>query len=302
MAGFDLNLLPVALAICEERSVSGAARKLGMSQPAVSVALNKLRKALGDPLFVRTAHGMDPTPRALTLISPTRDILQRLQTDVLASEQFDPGSTDRKFTLALSDIGEMTFLPRLLERLRRDAPGASMSSVSMAPADLAIALENGEVDLAVGYFPDLKNRNFFQQRLFSHSFICLLSATHPYRGRKMSMQQFLKVGHAVIKAEGRSQELFEQFLVRQRIERRIVLSTPHFMSIPFLIASSDLVATVPRAVGESFAQFAAIKLVEPPLEIPRFDLKQHWHRKFAKDGANAWLRSVVAELFGDAGR
>lgn len=301
MAGFDLNLLPVALAICEERSVSGAARKLGMSQPAVSVALNKLRKALGDPLFVRTSRGMDPTPRALSLVSPTRDILQRLQTDVLASEQFNPASTGRKFTLALSDVGEMTFLPRLLERLRRDAPGASMSSVSMAPDELAIALEAGEVDLAGGYFPDLKNRNFFQQRLFSHSFICLLSASHPYRGRKMTMRQFLDVGHAVIKAEGRSQELFEQFLVRQRIERRIVLSTPHFTSIPFLIASSDLVATVPRAVGESFAKLAQIRLVEPPLEIPRFDLKQHWHRKYARDGANAWLRSIVAELFGDAG-
>ena len=297
MNTFDLNLLPVALAIYEERSVSGAARRLGMSQPAVSVALNKLRTALGDPLFVRTARGMEPTPRAATLISPTRDILQRLQSDVLASEQFNPASTDRRFTLALSDIGEMTFLPRLLERLRRDAPNASICSVSMSPPELQLALEQGEVDLAVGYFPDLKNRNFFQQRLFSHSFICLLSAAHPYRPRKMSMEQFLKMGHAVIKAEGRSQDLFEQFLVRQRIQRRVVMSTPHFMSIPFLIAGSDLMATVPRAVGESFAQFAAIKLVEPPLEIQRFDLKQHWHRKYAKDGANAWLRSVLAELF-----
>lgn len=300
MAGFDLNLLPVALAIFEERSVSAAAARLGMSQPGVSVALNKLRKALGDPLFVRTSRGMDPTPRALSLISPTRDILQRLQTEVLASEQFNPATTTRRFTVALSDIGEMTFLPRLLERLRSVAPGASITSVSMAPAELAMAIEHGEVDLAIGYFPDLKKRNFFQQRLFSHSFICLLSATHAHTASTMTLPEFLALGHAVIKAEGRSQELFEQLLVRLGIERRIVLSTPHFMSIPFLIASSDLVATVPRAVGESFAQFAAIKLVEPPLDIPRFDLKQHWHRKFARDGANTWLRSVVAELFGDA--
>ena len=134
MTGFDLNLLPVALAIHEERSVSGAARKLGMSQPAVSVALNKLRRALGDPLFVRTAHGMEPTPRALALVSPTRDILHRLQTGVLASVEFDPATTERKFTVALSDIGEMTILPRLLDRLRRDAPRASICSVTMAPA------------------------------------------------------------------------------------------------------------------------------------------------------------------------
>lgn len=299
MTAFDLNLLPVALAIHEERSVSGAARKLGMSQPAVSVALNKLRKALGDPLFIRTAHGMEPTPRALALVSPTRDILQRLETGVLASVQFDPATTERKFTVALSDIGEMTFLPRLLDRLRRDAPGASICSVTMPPRELALALEQGDVDLAVGYFPDLKNRNFFQQRLFSHSFVCLLSAMHHQRRRTLSMKQFLEMGHAVIRAEGRSQELFEQFLIRRRIRRRVVLETPHFMSIPFLISAGDLVATVPRAVGESFAQFAAIKLMEPPMEIPRFDLKQYWHRKFAKDGANAWLRLLIVELFAD---
>ncbi|MRW89772.1 LysR family transcriptional regulator [Duganella sp. FT80W] len=298
MSGFDLNLLPVALAIYEEGSVSGAARKLGMSQPSVSVALNKLRTSLGDPLFVRTTQGMEPTPRAVTLVGPTRDILQRVQTEVLANEQFTPATTERKFTLALSDIGEMTFLPRLLELLRAEAPGASLSSVSMPPAELALALEHGEVDLAIGYFPDLKNRNIFQQRLFSHSFICLLSASHPHKSPRMTLQQFLKMGHAVIRAEGRSQELFEQFLTRKRIQRRVVLETPHFMSIPFLIAGSDLVATVPRAVGESFAQFADIKLVEPPLDIPSFDLKQHWHRKYAKDGANVWLRGVMATLFG----
>ena len=213
--------------------------------------------------------------------------------------QFDPATTERKFTVALSDIGEMTFLPRLLDRLRRDAPGASICSVTMPPRELALALEQGDVDLAVGYFPDLKNRNFFQQRLFSHSFVCLLSAVHHQRRRTLSMKQFLEMGHAVIRAEGRSQELFEQFLIRRRIRRRVVLETPHFMSIPFLISAGDLVATVPRAVGESFAQFAAIKLMEPPMEIPRFDLKQYWHRKFAKDGANAWLRSVIVELFAD---
>ena len=300
MTSFDLNLLPIALAIFEQRSVSAAARKLGMSQPAVSVALNKLRTALGDPLFVRTAHGMEPTPRALTLISPTRDILQRLHTDVLASEVFNPATTTRNFTIALSDIGEMTFLPKVLDRFQREAPHASVTSVSLTPLELNAALENGEVDLAVGYFPDLKNRNLFQQRLFSHDFICLLRADHPIKSRKISMAQFLQLGHAVIKEGGRSQELFEQLLKREKIVRRVVLSTPHFMSIPFLIASSDLVVTVPRAVGESFAKFANIKLVEPPLAIPTFDLRQHWHRKYLKDGASVWLRSIIAEMFSDS--
>jgi DNA-binding transcriptional LysR family regulator len=296
---FDMNLLPVALAIFEEGSVSAAARRLGMSQPAASSALNRLRRELGDPLFVRTAAGMEPTPRAQSLIGPTRDILNRLESEVLLSEKFNPATTTRRFTLAVSDIGEMTFLPRLLARLQRDAPGAQLSSVSMPPANLVAALENGDVDLAAGYYPDLKHRNLYQQRLFSHSFICLLRADHPQQAERLTLAQFLQMGHAVVRAEGRSQEVFEQLLTRKKIVRRVVLTTQHFMSIPFVIASSDLVVTVPRAVGESFARFADIRLLEPPLEIPPFDLKQHWHRKYHKDGAHAWLRAIVAEIFSD---
>jgi DNA-binding transcriptional LysR family regulator len=294
---FDLNLLPVVLAIAEERSVSRAALRLGWSQPKVSIALNRLRVALGDPLFVRGSHGMAPTPRAEALIVPTRDILARVKEEVLASAPFDPGTTTRRFSFALSDIGEMTFLPKLLAYLQRHAPGATVVSVTLPPDEIAAGLEDGAIDLAIGYFPDLKARNFFQQRLFSHSFICLLNAKHRIKGQRIAMEDFLRIGHAVIRAEGRSQEIFEQLLSRQRIERRIVLSTPHFMSIPFIIASTDLLVTVPYAVGESFAKIAGIRLIEPPLEIPSFDLKQHWHRKYHKDPANIWIRSVVAALF-----
>jgi DNA-binding transcriptional LysR family regulator len=295
--GFDLNLLPVVLAIAEERSVSRAAERLGWSQPKVSIALNKLRAALGDPLFIRSSHGMAPTPRALALVAPTRDILARVKTEVLASAAFDPASTRRRFTFALSDIGEMTFLPKLLAYLQSHALGATVRSVTLPPDEIAAGLEAGDIDLAVGYFPDLKARNFFQQRLFTHSFISLLNAKHRVKGPRMSMEQFLGIGHAVISAEGRSQEVFEQLLAKLKIERRIVLSTPHFMSIPFIVASTDLLVTVPYAVGASFAQIANIRLIEPPFEIPRFDLKQHWHRKYHKDQTNMWIRGVLAKLF-----
>jgi DNA-binding transcriptional LysR family regulator len=296
---FDLNLLPVVLAIAEERSVTRAAVKLGWSQPKVSIALNKLRRSLGDPLFVRGAHGMEPTPRAAALVAPTRDILERVRNDVLTSAPFEPRTTARRFTFALSDIGEMTFLPKLLAWLQRHAPGATVVSVTLPPDQIAAGLESGEIDLAIGYFPDLKARNFFQQRLFAHTFISLVNTRHRIRGERMSMDEFLATGHAVIRAEGRSQEIFEQLLLKHRIERRVVLSTPHFMSIPFIIAATDLLVTVPHAVGASFAKIPSIRLVEPPLEIPTFDLKQHWHRKYHKDAANIWIRSVVAKLFSD---
>ncbi|RJG06987.1 LysR family transcriptional regulator [Noviherbaspirillum cavernae] len=295
----DLNLLPVVLAVTEERSVSRAAQRLGWTQPKVSIALNKLRASLGDPLFIRTSHGMEPTPRALSLIAPTKDILQRVKSNVLLNEAFDPAATTRKFTFALSDIGEMTFLPKLLAYFEKHAPNASVSSVTLPPNEIANGLESGDVDLACGYFPDLKKRNFFQQRLFPHSFICLLNADHPIKGEQLSMKDFLRLGHAVVRAEGRSQEIFEQLLQKHKIERHVVLSTPHFMSIPFIIASTNLLVTVPYAVGESFARIANIRLIKPPMEIPYFDLKQHWHRKYHKDEANMWVRAVVSKLFGN---
>jgi DNA-binding transcriptional LysR family regulator len=250
-----------------------------------------------DQLFVRTSRGMEPTPRALALITPTRDILARIEDDVMTGIEFDPALTTHKFSFALSDIGEMVFLPKLLERIRQEAPHASVNSHTMPPDQIASALESGEIDLAIGYFPDLKRSNFFQQRLFSHGFICLISADHPYRGARFTLDEFLSFGHAVIRAEGRSQEVFERLLEQRHIQRRIVLSTPHFMAIPFVIARSDLVVTVPLAVGESFAEFANIRLVAPPLEIPTFDLRQHWHRRYHKDARSRWLRRLVAELF-----
>jgi DNA-binding transcriptional LysR family regulator len=216
---------------------------------------------------------------------------------VLAGAAFDPKTTTRRFTFALSDIGEMTILPKLLAYLQTHAPAATVRSVTLAPDEIAAGLESGDIDLAVGYFPDLKARNFFQQRLFTHSFISLINAKHPIKGKRISMEEFLRMGHAVIRAEGRSQEIFDQLLSKHRIERRIVLSTPHFMSIPFIIATTDLLVTVPYAVGESYAKIANIRLIEPPLDIPKFDLKQHWHRKFSKDEANMWIRSVLVKLF-----
>lgn len=297
MANFDLNLLPIALAIFEERSVSAAARKLDMSQPAVSVALNKLRIALGDPLFVKTGRGMQPTPRAITLIEPTREIMQRVHSDVLTTDQFTPATTTKRFVLGLSDFGELMLLPRLLERLRDEAPHASVVTVMPAQQELVGALESGAVDLAIGYFPHLKQRNFFQQRLLSQDFVCLLRTGHPLQMQRISLEHYQAAGHIAVNAEGRDEPLCERFLLRRKIRRRVTLSTAHFMAIPLLVATSDLIATVPRAFGEFVARFSGIRLVEPAFEMPSMDLKQHWHRKYHKDGGNAWLRGLTATVF-----
>lgn len=301
MKDFDLNLLRVLIALYDAGSVGRAAQSLGLSQPAMSAALARLRKSFGEPLFVRTARGMSPTARTHGLVASAREILARVADDVLCEAVFDPETTSATFTLAMSDVGEMVFLPKLLTSLQRLAPNASVRSVSLAPSRLEQSLESGETDLAIGYFPDLKSSEFFQQRLFTHRFVCLLRADHPIRGRRLTREQFLSLEHAVIRAEGRSQEILENYLERKKVTRRIALLTPHFMSIPSIISRTDLVVTLPHAIGLFFKQAGAnIKVVEPPLPIPRIELRQHWHRNAHHDPKNKWLRSLVASLFNDA--
>jgi DNA-binding transcriptional LysR family regulator len=296
---FDVNLLQIAIALYEERSVGKVASRLGVSQPAVSSALARLRVVFNDPLFVRTPRGMDPTPRAKALVAPARDILLRVERDLLSGMAFNPATTTETFTFALSDVGEMVFLPRIVESLQQLAPLASVRSVSPPPNELRHGLETGEIDLAIGYFPDLAKGNFFQQRLFTHHFTCLLRADHPVGGTRLSLKQFLELRHVSVHAEGRSQEIFERFLVSKKIHRKIVLFTPHFMSLPMIIAKSDLVATVPHAIGMYYSTLLTnIKTMSlPGLDPPRIILKQHWHRMFHHDSRNQWLRKLASELF-----
>ncbi|MFZ1909831.1 MAG: LysR family transcriptional regulator [Burkholderiales bacterium] len=302
MNKLNLDLLPIAFALYDERSVSGAARVLGMSQPAVSMALRKLRVAFDDPLFIRAARGVAPTPRAHALVKASRSLVARLQEDLVFEQTFDAGRSTRAFTFALSDVGEIVFLPHLIERLRAAAPHCSVRSVSMPPQQIARALEKGEVDLAVGYFPDLVQNCFLQQRLFTHHFACFMRADHPRYAKRLSLKAFLEIEHAVVHAEGRSHELFEKLLERKRIRRRIALHTPHFLSIPIIVSRSDLMATVPHALALYFARLAPqqFALAIPPFDVAGFDVKQHWHRKFNHDARNQWLRRQVAELFNDA--
>jgi DNA-binding transcriptional LysR family regulator len=297
---FDLNLLPILVTIYDEGSVSAAAEKLGMSQSAISTALAKLRVKYADPLFHRAGHGMQPTPRMDALIEPLREALSRVDGTLSKAPAFDPATTEHVFTFAMTDLGEMVFMPKILSRLRELAPRASVRSVAASAAHIERGLETGEIDLAVGYFPDLKEKSFHERHLFFHHFVCLMRANHPITAATLSLQQFLTLEHAVVYGAGRTYEIFERFLRSKKIQRRVVLQTPHFMSIPFIISRTDLIVTVPHAVGVFVKGMNMnIRLAQPPIRTPRIDLKMHWHRNFQREAKNQWLREIVASLFTD---
>lgn len=294
----DLNLLVVFDALLRARSVTRAAADLGMSQPATSFALNRLRTTLGDPLFVRTARGIHPTAHAERLAEPLTEILDGIRGRLLQQPTFAPERARRLITLNTPDIGELVFLPSILKRLAAIAPNVSIQTVSLPDAEIEPALRSGAVDLALGFFPQLQSAALYQQRLFTHSFVCVLRRDHPRIGEKMTRKQFVESEHAVV-VGGHANELLEAELRDQGLQRRVVLKVEHFLALPTILSESDLIFTVPYAIGAGLAKLADIKLVQPPFRTKPRVVKQHWHSRFHHDPANRWIRGVVAELFVD---
>jgi DNA-binding transcriptional LysR family regulator len=292
----DLNLLVVFDALLRTRSVTRAAAELRMSQPATSFALNKLRTMLGDPLFVRTARGIHPTPHAEHLAAPLATILERIRADLLQQPTFAPELADRAITFNMPDIAELVFLPSILQRLAHDAPNITIRTVNLPVSDIEPALRAGTIDLALGFFPQLQSAALYQQRLFTHSFVCVVRRDHPTIGDKLTRKQFLESDHAVV-TTGYADDSLDAELRANGMVRRVVLRVEHFLALPTILSESNLLFTVPYAIGAGLLKLGDIKLVQPPFKAKPRAVKQHWHSRFHHDPANRWLRGIVAELF-----
>jgi DNA-binding transcriptional LysR family regulator len=293
----DLNLLRVFMAIHEAKSVGGAAQALNMSQPGLSTALARLRKQMGDPLFLRGSSGMEPTSRARELAETVRAILRAIDQEVLAPPTFDPATSQREFRIALTDIAEGIYLPTVLQALQAGSTHITLRSVFMSPRQLEEEMASGSVDIAVGYYPDIKGSSMMHRRIGLHSFACIANKQQPKLGDRMTMEQFSSLPHVVVEATGRSQELFDQFLQTRKISRRVILRSPHFMSVPYIVAGSNAVAVVPQALADFVAHHPLIKQVALPFKPPVFQSNLYWHRSAHADPANQWLRQALIQRF-----
>jgi len=299
IGAIDITTLRVFDTMMRTGHVTNTGAQLGLSQPSVSFALNKLRAQANDPLFVRTTQGMEPTPRAAKMAEAVRQVLYVLENEVFHQEEFNPRTTQRSFTLCMSDIGEIVFLPKLVEHLNHVAPLASIRTVSLSHVEVGKALAGGEVDLAVGYYPDVTQANYYQQKLYDDSFVCLMRTNHPLAGG-ISLSDFESSEHLVVRAEGRSHEMFDAFVEKHGLRRNVKLVIPHFMSIPHLLLDTDLIATVPQSCALSLLRLGFLKMLPLPMQPPQFELKQHWHARYHQDTANRWLRSAIYEAFSGA--
>lgn len=290
----DTHLLRVFLAIYETRSVGRSAQLLDMSQPGLSTALRRLRGLLDDPLFVKTYNGMEPTSRARELLTPIRGIVQAVDNDLFAVPPFDPASSAREFHLNLTDIGEGIYLPFVVQALEKAAPSMSLRSMYLPPREMEEAMATGEVDLACGYFPDLTSNQFLHRRIGLHSFACIMRADHPIQDPALTLDQYLGLNHVEVEAPGRSLEVFEDFLHKKKLRRKVVLRTPHFMSIPVIVGGTDVVATVPQALADFFSSMKELRQVRLPFRPPTFQVNMYWHRSQSNDPGNQWLRQIIA--------
>ena len=293
----DLNLLVAFHAMSEHRSVTRAAEAIGLSQPAMSAALSRLRLLFNDALFVKTGAGLQPTPRAIELDGAVRRVIDTVKSDILPAPAFDPRRDSKLFTLVTPDIAEVHFLPKILACFAEEAPHCDLRTLSMPRQAAAETLESGAADLAIGYLPDLQKAGFFLQKLFRNDYVCIVRGGHPTVGERLTLKTYLAASHAVVSPDGR-EHLLDQFLQRRGLKRRVLVGLSHFMSLLPIIETSDLVATVPRDLANICVRHADIRIVDPPFKAPVVEVHQFWHRRFHHDVANIWLRGRVQQLFG----
>ncbi len=293
----DANLLVVFNAMAKERNVTLSAQRLGISQPAMSNALARLRRLFDDPLFVRTPKGMQPTPFAERLVEPVAHACMLLETALQTDSGFDPASAaPRSFTLYLSDIGEMVFLPKVLHEIRRLAPRMGVAVRRVPESGMVEAMAAGEADLAVGIFP-VMGAGMYQQALYEDGFVCIARRDHPQIKSRLSTSLYLSVPHAVVAASGTTHEsVVEKALGGQRLKRQVAVSVPHFLPLPSIVAQTDAIATIPARMVSALPIGPQLKVLKLPFKTPKIEIRQYWHERYHHDAANRWLRELVARL------
>lgn len=295
----DLNLLELFDTVYRLRNLTAAGQRLGLSQSAVSHGLGKLRDAYGDPLFVRTQRGVQPTPFADALAEPVANALEIVRS-TLARPVFEPAQEQRVFRIAMTDVGERMFLPHVLSWMSGEAPGIRLETSSPGLAELYDGLGSGEIDLAVGFIPGL-GKQVRQHVLFHERFVYMMRRGHPDYAPALSVAHIQRLPHAIADPLGTDHAAaVEKVLADSGVRANIALRVRSFLGLAPIVAETDLIAPVPSNLGRTMAGSRQLEICEPPVSFPGFDVSVYWHQRFHQDPASAWLRNGFASLFQDA--
>ena len=294
----DLNLLVVFQQMYQARHVSQVAKQLGVSQPTVSNALARMRKAFGDELFVRTAQGMQPTPYAQRISEPIAQALAGVTAVLNQEEGFDPGTSARRFVIAMTDVGEIHFMPTLVERCGQVAPDVGISSIRASAVNWQDEMETGQIDLAIGAFSDIAE-SLFHRRLFSQQYVTMFRKGHRFEGRKVGLKEFLTAQHLFVASRESPYDQINARLEKAGIARSVRFQVPHFTAVPYIISNTDMVVTVPARLAQQACEPFGLSFIPPPLRLPALHTSVFWHRRYNQDSGNQWLRGLIGECFAE---
>jgi DNA-binding transcriptional LysR family regulator len=294
----QMDFLLVVDALLKHRNVTRAAQELGVSQSALSHSLNKLRARFGDPLFVRAGARMHPTPLAEKFADPIARSLAIIRNDILNAVGFDPATSTRTFTVCVNEVGAIAMVPRILARLRERAPHARLSPRSVPPEHISDALESGQADIAVGYYPMLK-ASTYQQALCKRTYVGIVRRDHPSVGETLTLEQLYALPMIRTTSVHAINSLLDAHMAERGIKPVIALETSYVMALAFLTADSDWLALIPEELVQIMQALAPVRPVRIPLELPPVAIKQHWHQRYKDDDANRFLRQTVYEALAE---
>jgi DNA-binding transcriptional LysR family regulator len=299
----DLNLLTVFDAVLRTGSVTKAAEVLGLNQSSTSNALQRLRETLGDPLFIRSGNRMVPTPLAAAVAQPIRNALNEVGDALQAARAFDPRRSDRTFRIAMNDLGQLRFMPRLMAHAREVAPGITLETVDIDPNQVTQSLAEGGIDLVIGPLKDFGPR-YHRRRLISDTLVCVVSAQHPTIRNVLTMDAYLSAVHGAYRPAAASHAFInravENVFLAHRRERRVAVRLAYTIGLGPIIESSDLIFTLPGGLAARIAKGARLRVLATPFKAPKFEISQQWHDRYHRDPGNQWLRKAVEKLFLDA--
>ncbi|MET0591714.1 MAG: LysR family transcriptional regulator [Polyangiaceae bacterium] len=291
LASVNLNWLVALDALVEERSVTRAAKRTGVTQGAMSNTLGHLRTLFEDPLFRRTAHGLEPTPRALAVAEPVRQALRLFEAS-LSPPSFDPATAEHTFVVAASDYVEFVLMPPLMRRLAKEAPRVRIEVRPWGLHEVPASLARAEVDLMIGFYDDVP-RGHRHKILFDEEYVCIVRKGHPRVRKKLTLSRYLELEHLLVSQRAGSPGSIDRALAAKGKQRRVAVRVSHFLMVPMLIARTDLIAAISRRVAEPLAGPLGLQMLAPPLSLPRGRIGQVWHDQMESDPGQRWFRALV---------
>ncbi len=289
----DLNLLAALQVMLEERNVSRTAQRLSLTQPTVSAMLARLRDLLEDPLFVRTQHGMLPTPRAEAL-APALTQLLRDAADLVAPQRFDPATVEMDLKISVNDYMQSTLVVPFVRVLRREAPKIRLAVRHLEIANLGPMLARGEIDTAIT-IPEFTDPTLHTRFLYHEEYVCVVRKSHPMRSSRVSMKRFLSYDHVLVSpSNGSFSGPADDALAAHGLKRRVALSVPSFLVLLEVLQTDDLIALVPKRLLTGRPH--SLRVIRPPIEVPGFDTVAAWHSRTHQDPAHRWLRDRLAQV------